>query len=163
MKYGGGWFESHLLRPPPVLSVLVRAGAGSVVIGASGPDAHRLLTRASGAEHQAGSAACSWWPGGMPRCPPSPGSKGRANRPARQPEGRTVTEASVSLARSLTDQDELSPRHGETCAAGDALLLASAAFAVPAPLGVAQPLPAVLANPTEPGLGHGDLLGQEPF
>jgi hypothetical protein len=31
-----------------------------------------------------GSVACPWWPVGMPRCPPSPGSKGRADRPARQ-------------------------------------------------------------------------------
>jgi hypothetical protein len=73
-----------------------------------------------------------------------------------------MTEAAVNFAGNLTDQAELSPRHGETCAAGDALLLASAAFLVPAPLGVAQPLPAVLANPTEPGLCHGYLLGQEP-
>jgi hypothetical protein len=33
-----------------------------------------------------GSTACPWWPGGMPRCPPSPGSKGRADRPARHQE-----------------------------------------------------------------------------
>ena len=31
-----------------------------------------------------GSVACPWWSLGMPRCPPSPGSKGRADRPARQ-------------------------------------------------------------------------------
>ena len=74
-----------------------------------------------------------------------------------------MTEAAVSFAGNLTDQAELSRRNGETCAAGDALRLASAAFAVPAALGVAQPLPAVLANPTEPGLGHSYLLGQEPF
>src|SRR5215211_7650725 len=34
-----------------------------------------------------GSVACPWRPKGMPRCPPSPGSKGRADRPARQQEG----------------------------------------------------------------------------
>ena len=34
-----------------------------------------------------GSAACPWGSLGMPRCPPSPGSKGRADRPARQQEG----------------------------------------------------------------------------
>jgi hypothetical protein len=33
-----------------------------------------------------GSVACPWRPGGMPRCPPSPGSKGRAARPARHQE-----------------------------------------------------------------------------
>jgi|SRR5215217_330982 len=50
---------SHLLRPLPALLALVRAGAASAVRGAGGSDAHRLLTRASGAEHQAGSAAWS--------------------------------------------------------------------------------------------------------
>src|SRR5215211_9331988 len=35
-----------------------------------------------------GSTACPWWSFGMPRRPPSPGSKGRAaDRPARQPKG----------------------------------------------------------------------------
>src|ERR671911_1892304 len=59
-----------------------------------------------------GSLACPWWPGGMPRCPPSPGSKGRADRPARQQEGaRDMTEASVSFAGNLTDHPEL--RHTE--------------------------------------------------
>jgi hypothetical protein len=33
-----------------------------------------------------GSVACPWRPDGMPRCPPSPGSEGRADRPARQQE-----------------------------------------------------------------------------
>jgi hypothetical protein len=33
-----------------------------------------------------GSTACPWGPVGMPRCPPSPGSKGRADRPARHQE-----------------------------------------------------------------------------
>ena len=110
-----------------------------------------------------GSVACPW---ALSAChgvhrPPVPRA-GQTARPGNQ-EGRTMTEASVSFAGNLTDQAELSPWHGETCAAGDALLFASAAFAVPAPLGVAQPLPAVLANPTEPGLCHGYLLGQVPF
>src|SRR5215207_7167511 len=43
----------------------------------------------------------------MPRCPPSPGSKGRADRPARQQEGCTMTEASVSFAGNLTDDPEV--------------------------------------------------------
>ena len=44
----------------------------------------------------------------MPRCPPSPGSKGRADRPARQSqEGRPITEASVSFAGNLTDDPEV--------------------------------------------------------
>jgi single-strand DNA-binding protein len=44
----------------------------------------------------------------MPRCPPSPGSKGRADRPARQQEeARATTEASVSFAGNLTDQPEV--------------------------------------------------------
>jgi hypothetical protein len=30
-----------------------------------------------------GSVACPYWSFGLPRCPPSPGSKGRADRPAR--------------------------------------------------------------------------------
>src|SRR5215211_352272 len=47
----------------------------------------------------------------MPRCPPSPGSKGRADRPARQQEGAPMTEASVSFAGNLTDDPEL--RHTE--------------------------------------------------
>ena len=51
-----------------------------------------------------GSAACPWRPLGMPRRPPSPGSKGRADRPARQSqEGCTMTEATVSFAGNLTD------------------------------------------------------------
>src|SRR5215211_7005077 len=48
----------------------------------------------------------------MPRCPPSPGSKGRADRPARQQEGaHPMTEPSVSFAGNLTDDPEL--RHTE--------------------------------------------------
>src|SRR5215204_2669981 len=43
----------------------------------------------------------------MPRCPPSPGSKGRADRPARQQEDSSMTEASVSFAGNLTDQPEV--------------------------------------------------------
>src|SRR5436190_3362120 len=44
----------------------------------------------------------------MPRPPPSPGSKGRADRPARQSqEGCTMTEAAVSLAGNLTDDLEV--------------------------------------------------------
>jgi hypothetical protein len=43
-----------------------------------------------------------------------------------------------------------------------ALGSAAAAFAVPAALGVAQPLPAVQSEPTAPGRGHGGLLGGEP-
>jgi hypothetical protein len=59
-----------------------------------------------------GSVACPWWPVGIPRCSPSPGSKGRADRPARQPEGaRAMTEAAVSFAGNLTDDPEL--RHTE--------------------------------------------------
>jgi hypothetical protein len=59
-----------------------------------------------------GSIACPWCSFGMPRCPPSPGSKGRADRPARQQEGaRAMTEVSVSFAGNLTDDPEL--RHTE--------------------------------------------------
>src|SRR5215213_5420380 len=55
-----------------------------------------------------GSIACPWWSLGMPRCPPSPGSKGRADRPARQSRrGKIMTEASVSFAGNLTDQPEV--------------------------------------------------------
>src|ERR687898_3256765 len=43
----------------------------------------------------------------MPRCPPSPRSKGRADRPARQQEGSSMTEASVSFAGNLTDDPEV--------------------------------------------------------
>src|SRR5215213_1584731 len=43
----------------------------------------------------------------MPRCPPSPGSKGRADRPARHQEGCTMTEASVSFAGNLTDDPQV--------------------------------------------------------
>src|SRR4029453_7786492 len=60
-----------------------------------------------------GSTACPWWPLGMPRWPPSPGSKGRADRPARQPKGaRAMTEASVSFAGNLPDDPEV--RHTES-------------------------------------------------
>src|SRR5215216_6234733 len=58
-----------------------------------------------------GSIACPWRPVGMPRCPPSPGSKDRADRPARHQEGCTMTEANVSFAGNLTDDPEL--RHTE--------------------------------------------------
>src|SRR4029450_10065298 len=55
-----------------------------------------------------GSPACPWRPLGMPRCPPSPGSKGRADRPARQPKGaRAMTEAAVSFAGNLTEVPEV--------------------------------------------------------
>src|SRR5215217_5746245 len=54
-----------------------------------------------------GSVACPWGSLGMPRCPPSPGSKGRADRPARQRKGHTMTEPSVSFAGNLTDQPEV--------------------------------------------------------
>ena len=54
-----------------------------------------------------GSTACPWCSLGMPRHPPSPGSKGRTDRPARQQEGSTMTEASVSFAGNLTDNPEL--------------------------------------------------------
>ena len=54
-----------------------------------------------------GSIACPWRPGGMPRCPPSPGSKGRADRPARQQKGHTMTEAAVSFAGNLTEDPEV--------------------------------------------------------
>src|ERR671913_901412 len=43
----------------------------------------------------------------MPRCPPSPRSKGRADRPARQQEGSSMTEPSVSFAGNLTDDPEV--------------------------------------------------------
>jgi single-strand DNA-binding protein len=47
----------------------------------------------------------------MLRRPPCPGSKGRTARPARQQEGCSMPEASVSFAGNLTDQPEL--RHTE--------------------------------------------------
>jgi hypothetical protein len=53
--------------------------------------------------------------------------------------------------------------HRRASSAEGPLLSAPTAFAVPAAFGVAQPLPAVLANPTEPGLCHGYLLSQKPF
>jgi hypothetical protein len=44
----------------------------------------------------------------MPRCPPSPGSKGRADRPGQATEkGQAMTEAAVSFAGNLTDDPEL--------------------------------------------------------
>src|SRR5215211_9503827 len=46
---------------------------------------------------------------------------------------------------------------------GAALFSAAAAFAVPAAFGVAQPLPTVPADATQPGLGHSGLLVGEPF
>jgi hypothetical protein len=91
-----------------------------------------------------------------------------------------MTEPAVSFAGNLTDDPEL--RHTENGivrsplgisrsidrrrldpTAGGALLPAPAAFAVPAPFGVAQPLPAVPSNSAQQGLGHGGLLGQELF
>jgi hypothetical protein len=44
----------------------------------------------------------------MPRYPPSPRSKGRADRPARQQEG-TMTDAAVSFAGNLTDDGDGEP------------------------------------------------------
>jgi hypothetical protein len=65
-----------------------------------------------------GSAACPWESLGMPRCPPSPGSKGRADRPARHQEGaRAMTEASVSFAGNLTDDPEVRYTEGGTARA----------------------------------------------
>src|SRR5512132_3302535 len=55
------------------------------------------------------------------------------------------------------------PRHGRRASGNVALLSALAAFAVPAAFGVAQPLPAVPADATQPGLGHRGLLVGEPF
>src|SRR5512132_1227485 len=46
-----------------------------------------------------GSVACPWRPWGMPRCPPSPGSMGRADRPARQPKGSHHDRGSRELCR----------------------------------------------------------------
>ena len=55
-----------------------------------------------------GSVACPWGSLGMPRCPPSPVPKGRADRPARHQEGaHTMTQASVSFAGNLTDDPEV--------------------------------------------------------
>jgi hypothetical protein len=55
-----------------------------------------------------GSTACPRCSLGMPRCPPSPWSKGRADRPARHQEGaRALTEAAVSFAGNLTDDPEI--------------------------------------------------------
>src|SRR5215217_749117 len=54
-----------------------------------------------------GFAACPWWSLGMPRCPPSPGSKGRADRPARHSGGMHMTEASVCFAGNLTEDPEV--------------------------------------------------------
>ena len=48
----------------------------------------------------------------MPRCPPSPGSKGRADHPGQTvPGGQDHDQASVSFAGNLTDDPEL--RHTE--------------------------------------------------
>src|SRR5215218_6924588 len=54
-----------------------------------------------------GFIACPWWPCGMPRCPPSPGSKGRADRPARQQEGSPMPDAQASFAGNLTEDPEV--------------------------------------------------------
>src|SRR5215211_2257630 len=54
-----------------------------------------------------GSTTCPWCSLGMPRRPPSPGSQGRADRPARQQEGPSMTEASVSFTGNLTDDPEV--------------------------------------------------------
>jgi single-strand DNA-binding protein len=48
----------------------------------------------------------------MPRCPPSPGSKGRADRPARHQEGRVHDRGSVSFAGNLTDDPEVRSTEG---------------------------------------------------
>jgi hypothetical protein len=55
-----------------------------------------------------GSVACPWGSlGGMPRCPPSPGSRaGQTARPGNR-KGQTMTEPSVSFAGNLTDQPEV--------------------------------------------------------
>jgi hypothetical protein len=91
-----------------------------------------------------------------------------------------MTEPAVSFAGNLTDDPELrstengivrSPlgisrsidRRGLDPTAGGALLSAVAAFAVPAPLGVAEALPAVPSDSAQQGFGHGGLLGQELF
>jgi hypothetical protein len=55
------------------------------------------------------------------------------------------------------------PCHGRWTSGNVSLLSALAAFAVPAAFGVVQPLPAVPADATQPGLGHSGLLVGEPF
>jgi Single-strand binding protein family len=59
-----------------------------------------------------GFTACPRWPGGMPRCPPSPQCQGQGRPPGQATgRGRTMTEAAVSFAGNLTDDPEL--RHTE--------------------------------------------------
>jgi hypothetical protein len=55
------------------------------------------------------------------------------------------------------------PRRGRRTSRNIPLLSALAALAIPAAFGVAQPLPTVPADATQPGLGHRGLLVGEPF
>jgi Single-strand binding protein family len=54
-----------------------------------------------------GFTACPWCFFGMPRCPPSPGSKGRADRSARQQKGQDHDRGQRELRGNLTDDPEL--------------------------------------------------------
>ena len=107
------------------------------------------------------------------RAPASAPADGRPPGQHRESEGpslrcTTATPARITSAARRSDRPRplsarpLSTRAGPAPTAGDALRSAAAAFAVPAALGVPQPLPAVPADATAPGLGHGRLLVPEP-
>ena len=70
-----------------------------------------LLTgaSASGAAYQAGSAAYSWWPVGMPWCPPSPGP--RAGQTARPGNRRTQHDRSRRQLRRQPHRPARGPLH----------------------------------------------------
>jgi hypothetical protein len=57
MEYGGGGFESHLLRPAAALPALVRACAALSMRALVGQILTLCSQGVSGAEHQAGSLA----------------------------------------------------------------------------------------------------------
>ena len=72
-----------------------------------------------------GSTACPWCSLGMPRHPPSPGSKGRADRPARQQEGQDHDRGQCELCRqphrrprAQAHRERYCPRHVPVAVSG---------------------------------------------
>ena len=103
------------------------------------------------------------WPvtGGLSAChsvhrPPGP-REGQTARPASPRRA-----APANLPELCRTGGVVTSNAADISTIAVALGSAAAAFAVPASLGVAQPLPAVQSEPATPGRGHGDLLGREP-
>jgi hypothetical protein len=88
---GGIWPDGAAMPDPP-------AASAPPTNPAPEPTAGRRPASSCMADF-VGPVVRPWRPCGMPRCPPSPGSKGRADRPARQQEGAHHDRGSRQLRR----------------------------------------------------------------